>query len=61
MYNSQVQHAQEEEAEVEKVVAELSERFAKERLGPETDRAVLRERVRKEARAPTLDAVVVRA
>ncbi len=46
---------------MEKVVAELSERFAKERLGPETDRAVLRERVRKEARAPTLDAVVVRA
>lgn len=45
---------------MERVMAELSAQFARDKLGPDTDKAVLRERVRAEARSPTRDAIAVR-
>ena len=45
---------------MERMMAELSERFARDKLGPDTSKAVLGERMRAEARAPTRDAIAVR-
>lgn len=45
---------------MEKVMAELSERFARDKLGSDTSKAVLAERMRAEARTPTRDAIAVR-
>ena len=45
---------------MERVMAELSGQFAADKLGPATDKAVLRERMRAEARSPTRDAIAVR-
>ena len=45
---------------MERVMAELSERFARDKLGSDTSKAVLAERMRAEARAPTRDAIAVR-
>ena len=45
---------------MERVMAELSERFARDKLRPDTSKAVLSERMRAEARAPTRDAIAVR-
>ena len=44
---------------MERVMAELSKRFARDKLGSDASKAVLAERMRAEARPPTRDAVAV--
>ncbi len=45
---------------MEKVFEQLGEGFERDGLGPASDKGVLRERMRSEARAPTRDALAVR-
>ena len=45
---------------MEQVFEQLGEGFERDGLGPASDKGVLRERMRSEARAPTRDALAVR-